>query len=519
MIFEEHAAAEPTHSDQRAPADLAGIRSRFPLLLALCLGFIILADFLFWKQPVGWTPGLYGLLLAGAILLWERSLPRGAPGLIVTAALALLCASCVEDPNRLGLALGLLGLVSLAFIARQGWSASGPVWLARWLLFIAAGWVRPVSDTLIFLRAQRSAGAGRSTGGNLLRNWSLGAALSFVFLALFAAANPIISTWLRNLLRDFLDLVDALPSAGRFLMWALVGVGVWALLRFRTRVPRAAPTALTPGVRLGGLKLSPGVIVRCLILFNLVFAVQTALDVRYLWGGARLPAGMTYAEYAHRGAYPLVATALLAAVFVLAAFRGGPHARAMLAARRLVYLWLAQNIFLVVSAGWRLKLYVEVYTLTRWRVAAALWILLVVCGLAWIVVRILSGRSNLWLINANMLTALLVLYACSFADVDGFIARFNVRHCKELGGAGRSLDLAYLEALGPDALPAVLRFAREAEAPSRRRETAATVAALRAELAHSLRDPRGWTLRRRRLSRLDPHGFHTPPAHDRHHAR
>ena len=66
-------------------------------------------------------------------------------------------------------------------------------------------------------------------------------------------------------------------------------------------------------------------ILRSLILFNLLFAVQTALDVIYLWGNAKLPDDITYASYAHRGAYPLILTALLAAGFVLAAMRpGGP---------------------------------------------------------------------------------------------------------------------------------------------------------------------------------------------------
>ena len=66
-------------------------------------------------------------------------------------------------------------------------------------------------------------------------------------------------------------------------------------------------------------------ILRSLILFNLLFAVQTILDMIYLWGNATLPAGINYASYAHQGAYPLIVTALLAAGFVLAAMKpGGP---------------------------------------------------------------------------------------------------------------------------------------------------------------------------------------------------
>ena len=52
-------------------------------------------------------------------------------------------------------------------------------------------------------------------------------------------------------------------------------------------------------------------ILRSLVVFNALFAVQTLLDVVYLWGGVRLPDGLSYADYAHRGAYPLIATALL----------------------------------------------------------------------------------------------------------------------------------------------------------------------------------------------------------------
>ena len=71
-------------------------------------------------------------------------------------------------------------------------------------------------------------------------------------------------------------------------------------------------------------------ILRSLVLFNLLFAVQTILDVIYLWGNTTLPPDISYATYAHRGAYPLILTALLAAGFVLAAMqRGGPaeHSR------------------------------------------------------------------------------------------------------------------------------------------------------------------------------------------------
>ncbi len=49
------------------------------------------------------------------------------------------------------------------------------------------------------------------------------------------------------------------------------------------------------------------------------------------------------------------------------------------------------------------------------------------------------------------------LLSSSFINFDGLIARWNVRHCREvLGSAERArLELGYLHRLGPDALPAL----------------------------------------------------------------
>ncbi len=121
---------------------------------------------------------------------------------------------------------------------------------------------------------------------------------------------------------------------------------------------------------------------RSLILFNALFALQSGLDLVYLWGGANLPDGMSHAEYAHRGAYPLIVTALLAAGFVLVAMRPGGPAEQSRLIRPLVLAWIAQNILLVISSIFRLDLYVAAFSLTYLRLAAFIWMLLVADGTA-----------------------------------------------------------------------------------------------------------------------------------------
>ncbi|MEJ8562742.1 DUF4173 domain-containing protein [Yoonia sp. GPGPB17] len=162
---------------------------------------------------------------------------------------------------------------------------------------------------------------------------------------------------------------------------------------------------------------------RALITFNLIFLIQTTLDLGYLWGGVALPDGMTYAAYAHRGAYPLLATALLAGVFALLA---QPYLGAGPAVRRLLYLWIAQNVVLVISSILRLDLYIDVYGLTRLRFAAFVWMILVALGLVLMIMQ-LAGRQTVgWFMQRAFGLGLLAIYICNLVSIDGYIARHNL---------------------------------------------------------------------------------------------
>ena len=248
------------------------------------------------------------------------------------------------------------------------------------------------------------------------------------------------------------------------LFWAAALSLVWPFINVRWRgkvelTTTFAPTETTEQAKPGDAIDFFGVptILRSLILFNLLFAVQTVLDVTYLWGNATLPADISYAAYTHRGAYPLILTALLAAGFVLIAMNPGGPAERSKVIRPLVYLWVGQNVLLVASSILRLDLYVQIYLLTWWRVAAFIWMLLVAFGLLLIVARIWLNRSNDWLIRANLITLIATLYVCSLVNFPATIADYNVGHSREVSGKGVQIDMNYLFHLGPQALPAIDR--------------------------------------------------------------
>jgi hypothetical protein len=235
-----------------------------------------------------------------------------------------------------------------------------------------------------------------------------------VFLGLFAMANPVIGQILSAITLPALDIARAL-------FWIAALIGVWTFLRPRylrwSQKREAAPlVSPIPGVNVGSVGLS-------LLVFNGLFALQNGLDLAFLWSGAALPKGVTLADYAHRGAYPLIATALLAGLFVLVALRPGSATARQPGLKGLVVLWVAQNILLVASSILRVLNYIEVYSLTRLRIAALVWMGLVAVGLVLICWRLLRDKSSRWLINANALAAILTLTGCSFVDLGGVAAR------------------------------------------------------------------------------------------------
>lgn len=235
-------------------------------------------------------------------------------------------------------------------------------------------------------------------------------------------------------------------------------------------------------------------------MLNVLFAVQSLMDLVYLWGGASLPDHLTYAQYAHRGAYPLMVTTLLAALIVLAAFSPGGFAEKSPWARRLVYAWIIQNILLVVSSIERLNLYVQAYELTRLRIAAGLWMILVAAGFGWIGFRISTRRSNGWLIRNNFLTLIAVLYLCSFVNFNGWIASYNVSHCKELGGSGSELDMTYLADLGSNSIPALEKYRGLIGSKDLKFQFVTNYLSARTNLLEQIEDWHSWTFLRAQIA-------------------
>lgn len=466
------------------PISLVPVRRVLPTVLGAA-GLVLAADQLVYGHMPG--AGLFSLFVVAAavIVLVRFGLAPRVPTAIGFAVALAACLPLLIKPHLISVFLALVGVTILALAA---WRRLPRSWLdlpVQVWRFVLIAPVRPLYDAIALFST--GSGMGKRVLRQLL-TWVVPAVFAGIFLILFSEANPVIALGLGQI--DLTALLDPV----RVIFWIIIFGFAWPFISLRLARWKRRTETIAPA-RPESLIFGRAAILNSLIVFNALFAVQTIMDIGYLSRGFGLPEGMSYASYAHRGAYPLIITALLAAGFVLAAMRRGGAGEQSPLIRALVYVWIGQNVLLVLTSILRLDLYVSLYSLTELRAAAFIWMGLVAIGLVLILLRIRLRKSNHWLIALNLYALMLTLFVSSITDFSALIARFNVDHAYEISGEGLPLDVDYFRILGPSTLPVLDAYI--ARLPERFSQARAAAVAVREDLVYDFanrsQDWRSWT--------------------------
>lgn len=463
-------------------------RSSFLAKLGIGAALLSISDVFFFGYGGGSIIGVFALIWLAAVAWIQPAIRRARCGWVAIGAAASFGLILVIDPSFLGTILFLAAIGSVALLPGHVFDNAAR-WLVRLAVLALKGPFRAPSD---LYRTGNLPGYRGTSAKTVLLHFALPLIGGGLFLALFASANPVLG--------DALSAIR-LPDFGTMFLhaalWVFIVSLTWPTLR-----PRAIHFTSERQAVLGKLPDLPVVtMVLTLVTFNAIFAVENLLDIAFLWNGAALPEGVTLADYAHRGAYTLIATALLAGLFVLLALRPGSAAARDPLVRRLVIVWVAQNILLVASSVLRLFDYIDAYSLTVLRIAALAWMALVGVGLLIICWRFLAERTASWLINANALAAVIVLTLASIVDLGAVASAWNVSQLRDPA----RLDLCYLERQGSSALIPLIKLRDGPIGPEmRERAVYLSVSAFR-DLRNQQADWQSWTLRNaRRLAHVEP---------------
>lgn len=261
-----------------------------------------------------------------------------------------------------------------------------------------------------------------------LRNWGLAIGLGLVFAMLFLIANPMAQLGLDNLLGAFGDLEF---DIGRVLFWAFFTL----VFTFAIAAAFVPVTEKHCKPRTGGF--SDIQLRNALAVFCGLFAAQLLSDLTVLFGDASVMDAATLANYAHRGAYPLVFTALLAGLFMIISRRA---ARTNPIIKILLAIWVMQNAVLLCLAAWRLAEYTDSHGLTYLRIYAGIWMAMVLAGLGMVGFDLWHPQDDGWLIRWNWRLTLGVLYGVCFVSFSSII----VHNFADRNVAGKPFDTYYL---------------------------------------------------------------------------
>ena len=281
------------------------------------------------------------------------------------------------------------------------------------------------------------------------RSVGLGVAVALPLLVafggLFASADVVFGNVVANVVpldvgqiasHVFLIGCCAALAAG-YLRGALLGA------RAGPAAPAGPPLGIVP-------------VATALALVDLLFLVFVVVQVRYFFGGAAFverATGVTYAEYARRGFFELVAASGLVLPVLLGAdcvLRGEPPA-ARRTFRQLAALLLVLLAVVMASAFERMRLYVEAFGLSEIRLYATAFMLYLLGTFVWFAWTVLRGRRRGFAFGAAV-QGFVVLGGLHLLNPDAFIVRTNLART----GAVRPFDAAYASSLGADAVPALL---------------------------------------------------------------
>lgn len=285
-------------------------------------------------------------------------------------------------------------------------------------------------------------------------------AVSFVFLIIFNAANPVVSevfSRVGNRIFEWLSHLGDYLNFTRLIFWIGSALVLAALIR-----PLIRSTAIDQLMSLD-LNLAPRDIVETdkanfqtafvtLICVNLVFLGYNAMDSVYLYFKATLPAGIYWSAYTHQGCGWLTLALLVSSVVLGAIFRDQqnfhPRSRQL---KLLAYIWIAQNAVLAVGTLRRIWMYIDFSGLTHLLLTGIYGALLVIAGIVIMAIKVKDNRNAVWLLRRYVAAFAVGVTLLALTPQGVICARYNV--ARVLEHKPHSMWPLVLKELQPDALP------------------------------------------------------------------
>lgn len=164
-----------------------------------------------------------------------------------------------------------------------------------------------------------------------------------------------------------------------------------------------------------------------LVLLNVLLLFINIIDVKYVWLGFTFSKDANMAAYVHEGAGLLILSIVLAVLLLLFFFRGNLNFyKRNIWLRYGAYLWISQNLFLMISVFFRDYYYISHYGLAYKRIGLLFFLAMVLAGLLTVFLKICYTKTTYYLLRINAWVAIFLLVFASTFHWDETIAGYNL---------------------------------------------------------------------------------------------
>jgi hypothetical protein len=444
---------------------------------SLLMGLIGTA--LFHANPVGINVfGYVTVCLSaafGILVYWQRPIMRKHAVFVLPAALFALLLGVRSAPQLI--IFNTAAMLGSLFIVIHFTGTSrfiGGHWsnlLQRAVETVTIGWIdnlqAVVSDSIRWLGQTGLGSHQLATMRSVLRGVLISLPIAVVFTLLLSSADAVFGDFVDQAVCFFLPESEASVIEQIFLFAVFSGVfltACWTMVSDQVEArEEPSPQEKTRRFRLNMIETST-----VLGSVNLLFVAFVVIQTRYLFGGeANITAqGYTYAEYARRGFYELLAVSLMTMLLLVMleslTYRKREEEGMF---RGLVALMVALTLVILVAAFRRLNLYESAYGYTRIRVMSGTFMIWLAVLLGVLLIAILRHRREVFWIGCIAIGLGFIL-TLNLMHMDGFIASHNIARFEDTG----KLDISYLLSLSDDAIPVVAALIDNHELETSERE-------------------------------------------------
>ncbi|MFU8826489.1 MAG: DUF4153 domain-containing protein [Brevefilum sp.] len=460
--------------------------------LALIIGLIILVSFdqITWQRQFGLQFFLLVLLILVGLVVLVIFEKRSVPWRSYVLLVPILMGAGMTIAFRAGITTFFNILLTFSALILLAQTLLNGQWMVYRLREVLQGLLSLVLSTLIgpvqaLIQHKKSTAHLSPQEGNprwlKIRPYLVGLLIAIplllIFGALLASADLIFKERLSDLFSGLKieNFQEFLFRTAYILILAYILAGAY----FHALTRSAEVKTISPDKPILPAFLGQVEAFTVLVLINLLFLAFIVIQFRYFFTGeANITLeGFTYAEYARRGFFELVAVTLisLGLYYLLSMFtkRSGRTIKTIFSA--LGILLMVQVGLMLISAFQRLSLYETAYGFTTLRTITHVFMI-------WL--GVLLAAATLMEVFNQFRRLSLVLFLVFFGftltlnllSVDQFIARRNIAHAS----AGNPLDAYYLlRNLSEDGLPALFEGQQAQDTPQDVKDSLTAVLACR----------------------------------------